>query len=184
MSHFPAPQSCDAKAAGDRATWNGFSALPGTSDVSRLGAGGQGNFGWAVRTITTLRSTMRAHCQMSNRGVLESDVSFWLARGRDYFLEKSLRAPNCARRRRAAVKNRRPRAAGGRATPQAATRIATDAGPKTLTGDSCCSHKKELRRCHKLVASRAGLIGCIKAAPRSPTDLSTNPKHMEGFGRA
>ena len=33
------------------------------------------------------------------------------------------------------------------------------------------------------VASRAGLIGCIKGVPRSPTDLSTNPKHMEGFGR-
>jgi hypothetical protein len=33
------------------------------------------------------------------------------------------------------------------------------------------------------VASRAGLIGCIKGAPRSPTDLSTNPKHLEGFGR-
>jgi hypothetical protein len=33
------------------------------------------------------------------------------------------------------------------------------------------------------VADRAGLIGCIKGAPRSPTDLSTNPKHMEGFGR-
>jgi hypothetical protein len=33
------------------------------------------------------------------------------------------------------------------------------------------------------VANRACLIGCIKGAPRSPTDLSTNPKHMEGFGR-
>jgi hypothetical protein len=33
------------------------------------------------------------------------------------------------------------------------------------------------------LASRAGLIGCIPGAPRSPTDLSTNPKHMEGFGR-
>jgi hypothetical protein len=32
------------------------------------------------------------------------------------------------------------------------------------------------------VASRAGLIGCIKGAPRSPTDLSTKPAHMEGFG--
>jgi hypothetical protein len=32
------------------------------------------------------------------------------------------------------------------------------------------------------VARRAGLIGCIRGAPRSPTDLSTNPKHMEGFG--
>lgn len=33
------------------------------------------------------------------------------------------------------------------------------------------------------VASRAGLIGCIKGAPRTPTDLSTNPTHMEAFGR-
>ena len=32
------------------------------------------------------------------------------------------------------------------------------------------------------VVSRVGLIGCIKGAPGSPTDLSTNPKHMEGFG--
>jgi len=34
------------------------------------------------------------------------------------------------------------------------------------------------------VMSRAGLIGCIKGAAHTPTDLSTNPKHMEGFGRA
>ncbi len=33
------------------------------------------------------------------------------------------------------------------------------------------------------IARRAGLIGCLKGTPRSPTDLSTNPKHMEGFGR-
>jgi hypothetical protein len=33
------------------------------------------------------------------------------------------------------------------------------------------------------VARRAGLIGCIKGDPGSPTDLSTNPTHMEGFGR-
>lgn len=33
------------------------------------------------------------------------------------------------------------------------------------------------------LASRAGLIGCIKGEPRSPTDLATNPKHMQGFGR-
>ena len=33
------------------------------------------------------------------------------------------------------------------------------------------------------VASRAGLIGCIAGAPGSPTDLSTNPKHKQGFGR-
>ena len=29
---------------------------------------------------------------------------------------------------------------------------------------------------------RAGLIGCLKGGPHTPTDLSTNPKHMEGFG--
>ena len=33
------------------------------------------------------------------------------------------------------------------------------------------------------VAQRAGLIGCIEGAPGSPTDLSTNPKHRDGFGR-
>jgi hypothetical protein len=33
------------------------------------------------------------------------------------------------------------------------------------------------------VLNRAGLIGCLKGAPDSPTDLSTNPEHMEGFGR-
>ena len=30
---------------------------------------------------------------------------------------------------------------------------------------------------------QAGLIGCIKGEPGSPTDLATNPEHMEGFGR-
>lgn len=29
---------------------------------------------------------------------------------------------------------------------------------------------------------RAGLIGCLVGTPGAPTDLSTNPKHMEGFG--
>ena len=32
------------------------------------------------------------------------------------------------------------------------------------------------------VAQRAGLIGRIQGKPGSPTDLSTNPKHREGFG--
>ena len=32
------------------------------------------------------------------------------------------------------------------------------------------------------VLSRAGLIGCLKAAPDGPTDLATNPVHSEGFG--
>lgn len=30
---------------------------------------------------------------------------------------------------------------------------------------------------------RAGVIGCIPGEPGSPTDLSTNPTHREGFGR-
>jgi hypothetical protein len=34
------------------------------------------------------------------------------------------------------------------------------------------------------VASRAGLIGCIQGAPGSPTDLSTNPKHVGASGVA
>jgi hypothetical protein len=29
---------------------------------------------------------------------------------------------------------------------------------------------------------QAGLIGCLPGTPHSPTDLSTNRKHMEGFG--
>lgn len=33
------------------------------------------------------------------------------------------------------------------------------------------------------ILSRAGLIGCLKGAPDIPTDLATNPEHMEGFGR-
>jgi hypothetical protein len=33
------------------------------------------------------------------------------------------------------------------------------------------------------VIERAGLIGCVKGRPGSPTDLATNPEHMEGFGR-
>ncbi len=32
------------------------------------------------------------------------------------------------------------------------------------------------------VLDKAGLIGCIKGLPGTPTDLSTNPKHMKGFG--
>lgn len=30
------------------------------------------------------------------------------------------------------------------------------------------------------LAKRAGLIGCVRVGP---SDLSTNPKHFEGFGR-
>jgi len=32
------------------------------------------------------------------------------------------------------------------------------------------------------VLSRTGLIGCLRSAPDSPTDLATNPNHMHGFG--
>ena len=30
--------------------------------------------------------------------------------------------------------------------------------------------------------SAAGVIGCVKGKPGSPTDLATNRAHMEGFG--
>ena len=33
------------------------------------------------------------------------------------------------------------------------------------------------------VLDRAGLIGCLDGRDESPTDLSTNPAYMEGFGR-
>ncbi len=35
------------------------------------------------------------------------------------------------------------------------------------------------------LAAEAGLIGCIGHGPKPPaTDLSTNPRHMEGFGKS
>ena len=33
------------------------------------------------------------------------------------------------------------------------------------------------------VMERSGLIGCLKGMTHTRTELSTNPKHMEGFGR-
>ena len=42
----------------------------------------------------------------------------------------------------------------------------------------------ELRPAYEL-AEEAGLIGCIRRVPKSsPKDLSTNPKHFEGFGKS
>lgn len=32
------------------------------------------------------------------------------------------------------------------------------------------------------VMFRAGLVGCLKATPGGPSDLATNPAHLEGFG--
>ena len=35
------------------------------------------------------------------------------------------------------------------------------------------------------LAEESGLIGCIGRGPKSPAkDLSTNPRHMEGFGKS
>ena len=31
--------------------------------------------------------------------------------------------------------------------------------------------------------NEAGIVGCIKGDVWAPTDLRTNPRHMEGFGR-
>jgi hypothetical protein len=58
------------------------------------------------------------------------------------------------------------------------TRLAT-AGKRTASVESVADAEVTAYD----VASRAGLIGCIKGAPHSPSDLATNPKHMEGFGR-
>jgi len=41
------------------------------------------------------------------------------------------------------------------------------------------AHQRPLRTCFD-VAKKAGVIGCVKGGPR---DMSTNPKHMKGFGR-
>ncbi len=60
------------------------------------------------------------------------------------------------------------------------TRLAATAGKRPTSAKGV---RQESEETAFDVASRAGLIGCIKGAPRSPTDLSTNPKHMEGFGR-
>ncbi|MBI3407083.1 MAG: ribbon-helix-helix protein, CopG family [Planctomycetes bacterium] len=42
-----------------------------------------------------------------------------------------------------------------------------------------CAEIDKTPTCYEL-ASRLGIIGVVKDAPR---DLSTNPKHFEGFGR-
>ena len=42
----------------------------------------------------------------------------------------------------------------------------------------------EARPAYEL-AEEAGLIGCIGRGPKSPPkDLSTNPRHFEGFGKS
>ncbi len=42
----------------------------------------------------------------------------------------------------------------------------------------------EARPAYEL-AEEAGLIGCIGRGPKSPAkDLSTNPRHLEGFGKS
>jgi hypothetical protein len=61
------------------------------------------------------------------------------------------------------------------------TRLAAAPRKRPAPAKAAATHEAE-ETAYDL-ASRAGLIGCIQGAPRSPTDLSTNPKHMEGFGR-
>ncbi len=42
----------------------------------------------------------------------------------------------------------------------------------------------EARPAYEL-AEAAGLIGCIRRGPKSlPTDLSSNPRHLHGFGKS
>lgn len=47
------------------------------------------------------------------------------------------------------------------------------------------THSKRAKPAEETVfdrLERAGLIGYLKGVAGTPTDLSTNPKHMEGFG--
>jgi len=69
-------------------------------------------------------------------------------------------------------------------SPDQMRRLARELESKIAsTGKPAAPAAVDAEECAFDVASRAGLIGCIKGAPRSPTDMSTNPKHMEGFGR-
>jgi hypothetical protein len=60
------------------------------------------------------------------------------------------------------------------------SRLAATAGRRTGLAERAGQEAEETAYD---LAKRAGLIGCIKGAPRSATDLSTNPNHMEGFAR-
>jgi hypothetical protein len=54
-----------------------------------------------------------------------------------------------------------------------------------LASSSSQTHAKQAKPAEETVfdrLERAGLIGCLKGTSGTPTDLSTNPKHMEGFG--
>ena len=64
---------------------------------------------------------------------------------------------------------KRARAAG--VTPSEALREAIRLWAEADEGGESSSYGERLRR--------SGLIGCIQDAPE---DLSTNPRHMEGFG--
>jgi hypothetical protein len=54
-----------------------------------------------------------------------------------------------------------------------------------LASPSQPTHAKQATPAEETVFDRlekVGLIGCLKGMPGTPTDLSTNPEHMEGFG--
>ena len=54
-----------------------------------------------------------------------------------------------------------------------------------LTSSPSLPHVKQAGPAEETAFDRlesAGLIGCLIGMPGTPTDLSTNPKHMEGFG--
>jgi hypothetical protein len=54
-----------------------------------------------------------------------------------------------------------------------------------LTSSPSLPHVKQASPAEETAFDRlesAGLIGCLIGMPGTPTDLSTNPKHMEGFG--
>jgi putative addiction module CopG family antidote len=66
---------------------------------------------------------------------------------------------------------------------QALPKRATRSGKRAQRGEPAATATEGAQKTAYDVARRAGVIGCLKGSRRSPTDLSTNPKHMEGFGR-
>ncbi len=69
-------------------------------------------------------------------------------------------------------------------SPEQLTTLRRELDSKLASSPSA-THAKQAAPAEETVfdrLERAGLVGCIKGMAGSPNDLSTNPKHMEGFG--
>jgi hypothetical protein len=69
---------------------------------------------------------------------------------------------------------------------EVASKLAAPPTKKKLAIARPLANRRKSAKAEPLTAyqllSAAGLIGCVKGKAGSPTDLATNPKHMEGFG--